>query len=81
MRLAEKLGWTLLSSGLLMIVAAYASHRTGKHALITSGDTINTHAPATWVLATLGIVLVINSLALFAWVSEQKGAVGPDVDR
>jgi len=77
MRLAEKLGWTLLSSGLLMIVAAYACHRTGKHALITSGDTINTHAPATWVLATLGMVLVINSFALFGWVSEQKRTEDP----
>jgi hypothetical protein len=72
MRLAEKLGWSLLSSALLMIVAAFASNRTGKHALTTTGDMINTHAPATWVLGTLGLVLLINAVVLFAWVNEQK---------
>jgi hypothetical protein len=71
MKLAEKLGWSLLTSGLLMIVAAVASNRTGTHAQSTAGE-INTHAPATWVLGTLGIVLVINALALFSWVREQK---------
>jgi hypothetical protein len=73
MRLAEKLGWSLLTSGLLMIVAAVASNRTGTHAQSTAGE-INTHAPATWVLGTLGIVLVINAVALFSWVREQKVA-------
>jgi thiosulfate reductase cytochrome b subunit len=71
MRLAEKLSWSLLSSGLLMIVLAVASHRTGIHAQVTGGR-VNTHAPATWILATFGLVFVINSLALFSWVNEQK---------
>jgi hypothetical protein len=73
MRLAEKLAWSLLSSGLLLVVLAVASHRTGKH-VMTSGGAVNTHAPATWVLASIAVVLVINALALFSWVSEQKTA-------
>ena len=71
MRLAEKLAWTLMSSGLLLVVLAVASHRTGVH-VQSSGGEVNTHAPATWVLGSLGIVLVINACALFSWANEQK---------
>jgi hypothetical protein len=74
MRLAEKLAWSLATSGLLMIVVAVASDRTGTHAQ-TAGGEVNTHAPATWVLATLGVVFLINALALAAWVREQTIAI------
>jgi len=37
---------------------------------------VNTHTPATWVLATMGLVLVTNSLGLLGYANAQKKPAG-----
>ena len=64
MELARKLAW--------------GSNPTGVHVLDGSGDEVNSHASATWVLVTFGLVFLLHSLALFSWVSEQKHGVARD---
>jgi hypothetical protein len=71
MELARKLAWASLASSVLLIAAALASNATGVHLFGGTPDEMNSHAPATWVLGSFGLVFLIHSLALFAWANEQ----------
>lgn len=72
MNLVDRMGWSALGSGLFLILAAVVSERTGTQAQV-SGTVINTHAPATLVLACLGIVLVANGFVLLSHSDAGKG--------
>lgn len=72
MDLVERIGWYLGLSGLGSIVAAAVCQITGTSALTSGGASVNTHTPATWVLGTLGLVLVVNSLGLLGHAKEHK---------
>jgi drug/metabolite transporter (DMT)-like permease len=58
------MGWSSATSGVLMALAAAVCQTTGTAALTSGGDTVNTHTPATWVLAVVGAVLLVNGLVL-----------------
>lgn len=77
MQLLERVGWSLATSGVFMALAAAACQATGTVALTSSGDSVNTHTPATWVLAVLGVVLLVNGLVLVG--ATRSAAPGPDV--
>jgi hypothetical protein len=70
MDLVERIGWYLGLSGLGTIVAAALCQITGTSALTSSGASVNTHTPATWVLGTVGLVLVVNSIGLLGYAKE-----------
>jgi hypothetical protein len=72
MDLVERIGWYLGLSGLGSIVAAALCQMTGTSALTSGGASVNTHTPATWVLGTLGLVLVVNSIGLLGYVKERR---------
>jgi hypothetical protein len=72
MDLVERIGWYLGISGLGSIVAAALCQITGTSALTSGGASVNTHTPATWVLGTLGLVLVVNSLGLLGYAKERR---------
>jgi hypothetical protein len=65
MNLVDRMGWSALASGLFLVVAAVGSELSGTQANV-SDHVINTHAPATLVLACLGIVLVANGFVLLS---------------
>jgi hypothetical protein len=69
MDLVDRMGWSALASGLFLMVAAVGSELSGTQADV-SNHVINTHAPATLVLACLGIVLVANGFVLLAHTSR-----------
>jgi uncharacterized membrane protein len=79
MDLAERVGWSLGLSGLVMMLAAALCQMTGVSAMTSGGDTVNTHTPATWVLGTTGVVLVLNSLALLGYVRERRSGLGRSI--
>jgi hypothetical protein len=72
MDLVERIGWYLGLSGLGAIIAAAACQMTGTSALTSGGASVNTHTPATWVLGTIGLILVVNSLGLLGFAKERK---------
>ncbi len=72
MDLVERIGWWLGLSGLGTIVAAALCEITGTSARTSSGASVNTHTPATWVLGTVGLVLVVNSIGLLDHALEEK---------
>jgi hypothetical protein len=76
MELLERIGWYLGLSGVGTIIAAGLCQITGTSALTSGGDSVNTHTPATWVLATMGLVLVTNSLGLLGYANAQKQTRG-----
>ena len=65
--LVDRMGWSALASGLFLMVAAVGSELSGTEADVN--HVINTHAPATLVLACLGIVLVANGFVLLSHTS------------
>jgi amino acid transporter len=72
MDLVERIGWYLGLSGLGAILAATACQVTGTSALTSSGASVNTHTPATWVIGTIGVILVVNSLGLLGYAKEHR---------
>jgi hypothetical protein len=72
MALARKLAWASLASAALLAVAAYACNATGVQLENSTGGDVNSHAPATWVLGSLGLVFLLHSLVLFAWANQQR---------
>jgi hypothetical protein len=78
MQVLERVGWALGWSGVFVALAAVVCQQTGTSALTSSGDSVNTHTPATWVLGVLGAVLLVNGIAL---VSAAKPPNGADRDR
>ncbi len=72
MTLVDRMGWSALGSGLFLILAAVGSELSGTQADV-SDHVINTHAPATLVLACLGIVLVANGFVLLSHTDAGKG--------
>jgi hypothetical protein len=79
MDLVERIGWNLGLSGLGAIVAAAVCQMTGASARTSSGASVNTHTPATWVLGTIALILVVNSLGLLGYAKERKTpASAPD---
>ncbi|MGA8245417.1 MAG: hypothetical protein WB797_00785 [Nocardioides sp.] len=72
MDLVERIGWYLGMSGLGTIVAAALCQMTGTSALTSGGASVNTHTPATWVLGTVGLVLVVNSIGLLGYARERR---------
>ena len=79
MDLLERIGWYLGLSGVCTIIAAGLCQMTGTSALTSGGDSVNTHTPATWVLATMGLVLVTNSLGLLGYANARER--GPEAER
>jgi hypothetical protein len=79
MDLLERIGWYLGLSGVGTIIAAGLCQMTGTSALTSGGDSVNTHTPATWVLATMGLVLVTNSLGLLGYANARER--GPEAER
>jgi hypothetical protein len=77
MDLLERIGWYLGLSGVGTIIAAGLCQITGTSALTSGGDSVNTHTPATWVLATMGLVLVVNAIGLLGHARERDG-LGPE---
>ena len=73
MALVDRIGWSVLTSGLFLILAAVGSELSGTQANI-SNNVVNTHATATLVLACFGIVLVANRFVLLSHPSPETGA-------
>jgi hypothetical protein len=73
MELVDRIGWSVLTSGLFLILAAVASELSGTRAGI-GGHAVNTHVTATYVLACLGVVLVANGFVLLSYPSPEKRA-------
>ena len=73
MDLVERIGWSLLCSGLFLILAAVGAEKTGTQAEI-GGHVVNTHVTATWVLGCLGLVVVANGLAVLGGNVQKKNA-------
>ena len=70
MNLVDRMGWSVLASGLFLILAAVGSELSGTQANV-GDNVINTHAPATLVLACLGIVLVANGFVLLSHTERE----------
>jgi hypothetical protein len=45
---------------------------TGTSARTSGGASVNTHTPATWVLGTIALILVVNSLGLLGYAKERR---------
>jgi hypothetical protein len=69
----ERIGWSLLWSGLFLILAAVLAEMSGTKANI-GGHVVNTHVTATWVLGCLGLVGFANGLSVLAGNAQKKGA-------
>jgi hypothetical protein len=74
MELARKLACASLASSSVLAVAAIVSNATGGQLFDGSGQQVNSHASATWVLGGLAVVFLIHSLFLFSWANEQLWA-------
>ncbi len=71
--LAGRIGWWIGLSGIFLVAAAVVCERTGAHAVI-GGSHVNTHVAGTWVLASLGVVLMGNGLALMAYANKHRSS-------
>jgi hypothetical protein len=71
--LVDRIGWSVLSSGLFLVLAAVVSERSGTRANI-GGHLVNTHVTATYVLACLGAVLVVNGFVLLSYSGPEEPA-------
>jgi hypothetical protein len=74
MEVLERVGWSLGMCGVFTAMAAVVCQLTGTSALTSSGDTVNTHTPATWVLAVLGTVLLVNGIVLVTTTQASERA-------
>jgi F0F1-type ATP synthase membrane subunit c/vacuolar-type H+-ATPase subunit K len=76
MTLVDRMGWSVLGSGLFLGLAAIVSDRTGTHVAVgaaTDPHVINTHTPATLVLTFLAVVLVVNGFVLLSYEAGSEG--------
>jgi hypothetical protein len=76
MDLVQRIGWSLLWSGVFLVLAALVSEWSGTRARI-GGHVVNTHVTATFVLGSLGLVLVANAFVVFAATTQKKGVEDP----
>jgi len=76
MNLVDRMGWSVLGSGLFLVLAAVVSELSGTDATI-GGHAVNMHVTATYVLACLGIVLVANGFVLLSHTKPAQGAEDP----
>ncbi len=65
-RLAGRL---MTASGVTMVLLAIVAHGAGEP---RDGGSWNTHGDATWVLAVLGSLLLVNGLIVLWWQRERE---------
>ena len=56
----------------LALAGAAVPMLTATPALPSRGASVNTHTPATWVLSTVGVILVVHSIVLLGYAKEHK---------
>lgn len=71
MELARKLAWTSVASSVLLFAAAIVCNATGVQVHQGTADEVNSHAAATWVLGTFGVVFLLHAFVLFSWANDQ----------
>jgi hypothetical protein len=76
--LAKPLSFSLAGSGVLSILLAVIAYRTGEKMFLQSGGSYHTHVDATWVLAVLGVLLIVNAAVLYIAADAHDYKSNPD---
>lgn len=79
--LVKRIAYGLGGSGGLLMVAAVVSQQFGTRVYFNDGGSANSHASATIVLVSLGLVAWLMALTLLSWAKEQQARVRRDADR
>ena len=76
--LANPMSASLAGSGVLSILLAIVAYQTGEP---LAGGGTNSHVEATWVLAVLGVLLMVNAAVLYMVADghDYKASHGPKV--
>lgn len=69
--LVRRIGWGLAWSGALLVAAAVISQRGGTRVHFNGGGSANSHASATVVLVSLGLVCWVMALSLVGWLRAE----------
>lgn len=70
--LARKLAGGLGASGAVLMLAALVSQRFGTRVYFAGGGSANSHASATIVLVSLGLVSWVMALTLLWWANDER---------